>query len=770
MTHSAATTPGFPLSNRVWLRVAAVVAAGIAIRSTSGDELPPRRALLVGVADYQHLPDGEQLRGCANDVAAMKSVLRERFRFREDEIVTLVNEQATSAAIRAEFERVNAWLDGLPPSMATAQVVFHFSGHGSQLPDQPDGPDRDEDDGLDETLVPSDATRQGGPADIRDDELYRYAERICAGNRARLWVVLDCCHSGTGVRGATRVRQLTRDLPVPTEDAVRDQPAVRRQLPAGAVVFSACRAREVEPEYQDGATTYGLFTRFLVQVLNDEEQVSNLSVVLLRDAIIDCYRRDRAVVNPPAPHIEGDASSLDSAILGTLGQDRPAYWPVVAEGDDPDFAVLSAGALHGVTPGSLFELYTNPSDITWTAGPVDSPADPQAIAWLQVEEVFGDSARTRVYRWNGRAREEDSLPRDFNSGYAVERFHEHGEFGVRLKVVRAIDSETDGPPLRPESAETPAAIRRAMELVHTPDESPWCRWVDGDQPCDLILRIDGQQAALFPAAGVAAIDHVVGTTVEVPQSLRGGWGPIDLGDTEQAAQEIADDLRRVTRARNLLRLAHAPPETRESSLDGRSVDVRIELVAVEEFEPDGFTIKSWHPWTQDAEGDLRLRDSDIFAIRVTNASGVGHPVYVTILHVDADMGIDQILPWQNGSDVVGEQYLEPGQSRMTDAFTSNGNPAERPVYGQRRAVVLATRAPNQFYMLEQPSLARVRGSATLRIADPNRPPVGERGSLETLLLQQQYFQSRGASRDNPARLYDNSWGAAVVEWTATSDP
>ena len=79
----------------------------------------------------------------------------------------------------------------------------------------------------------------------------RLIEQVCGDNKARMFLVFDCCHSGSGARGDTRTRQLAgRQLrPTAVQDAAA-QPAPKK-LPPGVVFLSACRAREEEPEFKD---------------------------------------------------------------------------------------------------------------------------------------------------------------------------------------------------------------------------------------------------------------------------------------------------------------------------------------------------------------------------------------------------------------------------------------------------------------------------------------------------------------------------------------
>ena len=72
--------------------------------------------------------------------------------------------------------------------------MFTFSGHGSWLPDD----DRDEPDARDEMMCPHDVMKEQY---LLDDELYEIFCTKHAG--ARLYVIADCCHSGSVVRYAS---------------------------------------------------------------------------------------------------------------------------------------------------------------------------------------------------------------------------------------------------------------------------------------------------------------------------------------------------------------------------------------------------------------------------------------------------------------------------------------------------------------------------------------------------------------------------------------
>ena len=113
-----------------------------------------RGVLLIGIEKYPNFGPEWQLEGCANDVAVMRDALTTRFSFRDDEITVLLDKQATRAGILAAMEAL------VRSTGKDDEVVFFYSGHGSQ---QTDGEEADEADGMDETLVPYDGGRGPEP-------------------------------------------------------------------------------------------------------------------------------------------------------------------------------------------------------------------------------------------------------------------------------------------------------------------------------------------------------------------------------------------------------------------------------------------------------------------------------------------------------------------------------------------------------------------------------------------------------------------------------
>lgn len=320
------------------LALGATLAAG-----TAGAE-PARRALLVGVNEYAaaRVPD---LRGAVNDVRMMQSILTSRFGFAASDIVLLTDAAATRAAVLAAIDQL------VRVSQPGDVVYFHYSGHGSQVRDL----NGDEDDSVDETILPQDARLPGVP-DITDDELDRRFARL--RTRSTL-LVFDSCHSGTITRGTGNLR--ARFVPPDDRlDLYRTRAGTTRDLVAAErlphVVMAGAPA---DKEALDGPVNenwYGLFTWALAQALESLPAGSPASVVhAATQHELDQLAR-RLYMRPPPPQLEGPAEALQQPLFGTAAPAAARAWlPVVAA--DGKLLRLVGGLDLNAQPGSQWAIY-----------------------------------------------------------------------------------------------------------------------------------------------------------------------------------------------------------------------------------------------------------------------------------------------------------------------------------------------------------------------------------------------------------------------------
>eukprot|EP00243_Klebsormidium_subtile_P006491 TRINITY_DN275_c0_g1_i2.p1 TRINITY_DN275_c0_g1~~TRINITY_DN275_c0_g1_i2.p1 ORF type:complete len:390 (+),score=69.44 TRINITY_DN275_c0_g1_i2:148-1317(+) len=147
-----------------------------------------KKALLVGC----NYPGTQaQLNGCGNDVFGFQNLLIERFGFLEANINILVDMDSRfpKPTGRAVKEALTALVSGANDGDV---CLFHYSGHGTQIPNKTGT----EEDSLDEAIVPTDMNI------LVDDDLKMIVSRCHPG--VRFTMIADCCHSG-GVLDGTEV-------------------------------------------------------------------------------------------------------------------------------------------------------------------------------------------------------------------------------------------------------------------------------------------------------------------------------------------------------------------------------------------------------------------------------------------------------------------------------------------------------------------------------------------------------------------------------------
>ena len=284
-----------------------------------------RRALLVGLNHYPN--SANNLKGCINDVLQTSKILQEAYGFDDArQIRLLTDERATTKAI---IDRLR-WL--VAGSRAGDVLVFHYSGHGSQVRDR----HGDElDDGLDEIICPYDLDWDHP---FTDDDIHAIVADLAPG--ANLTVILDCCHSGTGLRVTTwpgapiRPKSITPppDILHRTQPRIEDWGESRRltmtqstrdlalkrfgmkAAEKGAILLAACRANQVSADAWIDGDFHGAFTYFTWKAAAD---------VGFALTYVDLVRRARHALHDAGydqvPQLEGPAELLSQPVLAPFG-------------------------------------------------------------------------------------------------------------------------------------------------------------------------------------------------------------------------------------------------------------------------------------------------------------------------------------------------------------------------------------------------------------------------------------------------------------------
>jgi hypothetical protein len=227
------------------------------------------KALLVGINQYPY--PRNSLRGCINDIVDMQhfiSVTNKVYSTEQTKLLT--DKAATKKGILLQLE----WL--LEGIESGDQILFHYSGHGAQLPCQKIAGDVwEEKDGLDEIICPYDFDGSNATA-IRDNEFATLFAGIPKGVHF-IWIS-DSCHAEDlsrdpfiiGDETSLRYRNYTGGLL--RENIVGSSAAGAKRVAAthlNGALLSACESHELSADAYINRRFNGAFTHYLIKNLGN---------------------------------------------------------------------------------------------------------------------------------------------------------------------------------------------------------------------------------------------------------------------------------------------------------------------------------------------------------------------------------------------------------------------------------------------------------------------------------------------------------------------
>jgi len=314
------------------------------------------RALLIGINDYlaNDAPAAEvagqpwipeDLNGARNDIALMRRLLVSRFGFPEKNIRMLEDQAATREGI------LSALSDFVASTSEDDVVYIHFSGHGSQVDDL----NGDEEDRLDETILPFDA-RTGSVPDITDDELNAILSKLKARNSL---VVLDSCHSGTATRGGNLLK--TRSVPLDPRGGLYSPAALPEGEASYILMTGAADYQSALDGPIDRGRYYGLFTWSLAASLGRTPDGASAEAIHA-EARKEMQRVGQrfGLYSVPESQIEGDTALIRSGLLteaGSIAAREVARRPWAMARPAGDSIRLEGAASLGAQPDAIWAVY-----------------------------------------------------------------------------------------------------------------------------------------------------------------------------------------------------------------------------------------------------------------------------------------------------------------------------------------------------------------------------------------------------------------------------
>jgi hypothetical protein len=142
-----------------------------------------KRALLIGINYDEDQYKDDDLNGCVNDLNNLKKFLKEKCDFQEEEIITLVNTEATKEAIEMEILNLSYFSFANPG----ANVWFSYSGHGTRFVIDHSK--------TSEVLCPYDYLHKG----VISDSWLKTNFVNLLHTDTNAFVLMDCCNSGSNL-------------------------------------------------------------------------------------------------------------------------------------------------------------------------------------------------------------------------------------------------------------------------------------------------------------------------------------------------------------------------------------------------------------------------------------------------------------------------------------------------------------------------------------------------------------------------------------------
>lgn len=288
-----------------------VLAGATALGMLATSAFSAQYALVVGINDYPGTQN--DLTGCLRDVQNMTAFLSSQG-FPQENIVVLKDAQATAAGIEGAFKS-----HLIAKAQPGDSVVFFYSGHGTQVPDLE--PDLDEDDDADESLCAYDINPRRQETWVTDDAIRGLIAKL---KTDRVFIMFDCCHSGTGTRsfngmaavpgakymhlGFDRPERVTRNFAI--SQAMRSPGTVK-----GHTLLAACTSAEVARDA--GATKGGIFTATFLAEAQQNPGVSLKSILQkVNTKVADFIQHSSSPGDTQTPQLEGAGDSTVAEFFG----------------------------------------------------------------------------------------------------------------------------------------------------------------------------------------------------------------------------------------------------------------------------------------------------------------------------------------------------------------------------------------------------------------------------------------------------------------------
>jgi hypothetical protein len=622
-------------------------------------ETGKRHALLIGV----QYPEKSLQLNTKPDVEAIKNLLVTRFKYKDpgdksetEEFIILDTPEATSkTGIEAGFNK----LIGRVRENSGDVVLIHYSGHGSQVPDD-DGDETS--DRMDETICPSDVQKKDGTGNshLRDDQIGLWLEQLSKKNPKSIVVIFDSCHSGTGTRSGNA---LSRRLPEEWSprpqienllftsrgggDSMGDQepesgggilkPSQRSNK--NLVVLAAARAEQTAYETNRGQDM-GAFTGSLLQAFSHVafQGLKEIPVRQLFDTATTLLHQQHNRLQDP--QLEG---ARDTYFLTDDTVPKVPFYRIEKKSEG---VTIDAGWLGMVTQGSLLQVF--PSSVV---DPQNQSAAPAAIVRVQqVREYHSVIVPTEDSPVQGR----DWTQLVEKGGiHAFMTMRAIGDTGIKVVVDKRLRAH-------PDFAKIEAALKEVGIADAVGNFDPGLRSATGASsprpapPYDVLISPAQNQAN---AIELRRRDDALISPRGLTGSTRGSPSSTISLNEDDFKEALKLALERESRVHFLSNL-------RNDSLSVMKLKMRVRKVLTKP-DPEDPQYRLFDKYADmvDPSGvfDSTMRPGDYFSIEVCNYGKL--PAVVHILDITSDGAVSQLWPFD---DVPGSADPIPPPNPLDD--------------------------------------------------------------------------------------------------------
>jgi len=633
-------------------------------------------ALLVACTEYPNLPQRNWLIGPKNDAGLVHEYLLKNVpdpvRF-APENVTLLAKDVPGASGLPTHAAIKAALADLAAKVQRDDFVYlHLSGHGAQQPQAKAG---DETDGLDEIFLPVDIGKwinrdAGVPNALVDNEIGAALDAI-RDKGAFVWVVFDCCHSGTATRAAEVDDEMERKVEfadlaggdeaaraaaIKTYDDITagasrgvDENGTRKPAfnltPTGSepitkgklVAFYAAQTVETTPEMPlpKGATDAPRFGLFTFTILSKLAENPDVTYRQLGQAVLQQYSADSRT--RPTPLFEGE---LDARVFGTNKTDTIMQWPVVITDDE---ATIGAGLLHRLTPGSKLAIL--PSALSQLS---------EALGYLEVQSAKNLESRVKPVEF-------ERKPALKLADIPANAYARLAELAVDYKLVVARPAATEG--LDKETALVNSVLD---ELAAKANSGFHIALVEPGKSADLRLAVLRENAIAGAAKDATDKPALWFLTASGEVTLKDASKPpliiIHPDDRDKLVDATAKNLTTIFRATGLSKLA-AASDYRPEEVSVQFRIKRLEDGAMQPIEPS--TVPRVSP------------DDQVHVLAKNDSTNL---VDINVLYIGSDYSIQHFL----AERLTAGATLEEGLFKFSDES-----------FGMERMIAVLTEAPPQ---------------------------------------------------------------------------